>query len=139
MNVSGTEQPNKAKAQRRRRLRPGPVLAAGIATFSLSLGLLGWQVATGEDPSLGHGKQKPKVVHRTIERTVIRKVYDRPEVVYVAPRSGYDGGTSAGGAYWGGSYSGGGSSGAPSGGGTPTAAPSPNPAPSPPPVSSGAS
>lgn len=127
----------------RRRLRPGPVVAVGLATFTISLSLLGWQVAVGRDPSLGHGKQKPKVVHRKIERTVVHRVYDPPEVIYVAPESTYDGGDSQGGYSSGGSsgggYSGGGSSGGVSsegsyGGGSYSA-----PAPSPPPVSSGAS
>lgn len=130
---------------RRKRLRPGPVIATGLATFVLALGLLGWQVAIGQDPSLGHGKQKPKVVHRTIERTVIRKVYDEPTVVYVDPQPAYGdsygtggGGYSSGG-YSTGGYSGdGGSTGGGSTGGGGYSAPSPAPAPVPP-VTSGAS
>ena len=132
---------------RRKRLRPAPVFAAGAVTFALALTLLGWQVAVGKDPSLGHGKQKPKVVHRVVTRVVVRKVYDKPETIYV-PASGTGGGYSSGG-YSGGGYSGGGySDGGYSGGssGTSTASPTPAPAPvysppaySPPPVSSGAS
>ncbi len=132
-----------APKPRRRRLRPGPVFATGAATFVIALGLLGWQVAIGQDPSLGHGKQKPKVVNRTVHRTVIHRVYDAPKVVYVDPApsssAGYSGG--GGGGYSGGGYSGGGYSGGGSSGGgssSPAAAPAPSYTP-PPPVSSGAS
>lgn len=133
---------------RRKRLRPGPVFATGAVTFTLALGLLSWQVAVGKDPSLGHGKQKPKVVHRVVTRVVVRKVYDKPETVYVqaAPSGGgysgggYSGGGYSGGGYSGGGYSGGGySGGGSSGSASPAPAPAPAPVYTPPPVSSGAS
>lgn len=123
-----------APRPRRRKLRPGPVFATGAATFAIALGLLGWQVAIGQDPSLGHGKQKPKIVNRTIHRTVIHKVYDPPKVVYVDPTPSYDSGYSGGG-YSGSGYSDGGYSG---GSSSPAPAPAPTYTP-PPPVSSGAS
>jgi len=141
-----------APKPRRKKIRPAPVFATGFVTFSLVLTLLSWQVASGMDPSLGHGKQKPKIVHRSITRVVVKKVYDAPEIVYQqAPASGYSdgGGSSSGysGGYSGGSsssgYSGGGSSSASSGSsGGSYSAPAPTysaPSYSPPPVSSGAS
>jgi uncharacterized membrane protein YgcG len=130
----------------RKRIQPAPVIAVGAASFTLALGLLGWQVAIGKDPSLGHGKQKPKIVHRQINRTIITKVYDKPKVIYVpadpAPSGGgYSSGSSVGSGYS--AYSGGSSSssGSSSSGGSPSySAPSaPAPSYSPPPVSSGAS
>ena len=130
---------------RRKRLQPGPVFVTGAVTFALVLGLLGWQVAVGKDPSLGHGKQKAKVVHRTIHRTVITKVHDAPETIYVPAEPSYsDGGYSGGGGYSSGGYSGGGysggSSGSSSSGSSSYSAPTYSaPTYSAPPVSSGAS
>lgn len=113
----------------RKRLRPAPVFAAGTATFLAVLVLLGYQVAHGRDPALGHGfqKQKPKVVHRTVKRVIVTKVYD-PEPAYDgysgSSGDGYSGGGYSGGGYSGGGYSGGGSS---SGYSAPAPAPAPAP------------
>ena len=140
---------NPTPKPRRKRIQPAPVFAIGATTFVLVLGLLGWQVAIGKDPSLGHGKQKPKIVHRRIHRTVVTKVYDKPKVIYVPADSaysdgGYSGGSSNGGGYSGYSsgYSGGygGASSSSSSGSSSYSAPSYSaPSYSPPPVSSGAS
>jgi uncharacterized membrane protein YgcG len=109
-----------APKQRRKKIQPAPVFATGFVTFSLVLALLGWQVASGMDPSLGHGKQKPKIVHRSITRVVVKKVYDAPEIVYQqAPSSGSSSGGGSSSSYSSGyssGYSGGGSSSSSSGG-----------------------
>ena len=133
----------KAIRPKKKRLGPGPVFAAGGATFLTILVLVGYQVAQGKDPALGHGwqKQKPKVVHRTVKRVVVTKVYD-PAPTYDS--SGYSSGSSgsgySNGGYSGsgssGGYSSGGYSGGGSSGGYSAPAPAPAPAPS---VSSGSS
>jgi uncharacterized membrane protein YgcG len=150
MTEPDTDRARAAKAAaapkpRRKKIQPAPVFATGFVTFSLVLTLLSWQVASGMDPSLGHGKQKPKIVHRSIHRVVVKKVYDAPEVVYQqAPDSGSSAGGGSSSGYSGGgsssSYSGGGSSGGSSG--VSPSAPAPTysaPSYSPPPVSSSAS
>ena len=154
MTEPSTDRARAAKAvpapkPRRKKIQPTPVFATGLVTFAFVLTLLGWQVAEGMDPSLGHGKQKPKIVHRSIHRVVVKKVYDPPETIYrQAPDSDYSdgGGASSGysdgysGGYSDGGYSGGSSS--ESSGGSGYSAPAPTysaPSYSPPPVSSGAS
>jgi len=153
MTEPSTDRARAAKAAaapkpRRKKIQPAPVFATGFVTFSLVLTLLGWQVASGMDPSLGHGKQKPKIVHRSITRVVVKKVYDAPEIVYQqAPSSGSSSGGGSSSSYSSGyssGYSGGGSSSSSSSGssGGSYSAPAPAvsaPSYSPPPVSSGAS
>ncbi|MEI7559899.1 MAG: hypothetical protein WCJ63_04835 [Actinomycetes bacterium] len=95
----------------RKRIGPKPVFAVGVVTFVAFILVLGMQVAAGKDPSLGHGKQKTKVVHRKVKRIVITKVYDAPTV----SDSGGAGGYSSNG-YSSGGYSNSGSSGTYSGG-----------------------
>ena len=134
---------NGTKPARKKRLGPKPVFAVGLVTFVAFLSLLGWQVAAGKDPALGHGfaKSKAPVVHRHVRHVVVTKVYD-------APTTSYDGGYSSGGYSSGGYSSGGssssGSSSSSSGGGSyspaPTySAPAPSYTPPAPTVSSGSS
>lgn len=101
----------RAAAARKRKGRVGPksVIAVGTVTFVAFLSLLGWQVAVGKDPALGHGKQKRKVVHRRVKHYVIKKIEVQP-TYNDTNSSGYsDGGYSSGG-YSDGGYSSGGSS-----------------------------
>ena len=106
-----TTGPQRKRPAPRKRIGPKPVFAVGIVTFVAFLLVLGMQVAAGKDPSLGHGKQKTKVVHRKVKRIVITKVYDPP----VVSDTGGDGGYSSDG-YSSGGYSNSGSSGTYSGG-----------------------
>lgn len=134
-----TDQPNATgrnrAAARKRKGRVGPksVIAAGLVTFVAFLSLLGWQVAAGQDPALGHGKQKRKVVHRKVKHYVIKRVEVQPTYDESYSSGGYSDGGYSNGGYSSGGYSSGGSSSysAPS-----YSAPSYTP---PPPVSSGAS
>ena len=142
---SSAQRLNPTPKPRRKRIQPAPVIAVGATTFALVLGLLGWQVAIGKDPSLGHGKQKPKIVHRRIHRTIVTRVYDKPKVVYVPADSAYSSGSNSSGASDGGGYSGyssgygGGSSSSSSGSSSYSAPTYSAPSYSPPAVSSGAS
>jgi hypothetical protein len=77
-----------------KRIGPKPVFAAGVLTFAIFLGALGFQVASGKDPALGHGKQKPKIVHHSVKRVVVTKIYDAP--VYTDPSASGYGGYSSG-------------------------------------------
>ena len=104
-----TTGPQRKRPASRKRIGPKPVFAVGIVTFVAFLLVLGMQVAAGKDPSLGHGKQKTKVVHRKVKRIVVMKVYDAPVV------SDSGGGYSSNG-YSSGGYSNSGSSGTYSGG-----------------------
>lgn len=124
--------PRPAKRKRKGKVGPKSVIAVGMVTFVAFLSLLGWQVAIGKDPALGHGKQKRKVVHRKVKHYVIKRVEVQPTYDDYSSGGYSDGGYSSGG-YSSGGYSSGGSSSysAPS-----YSAPSYTP---PPPVSSGAS
>jgi len=132
-NTKAMTSPTPPAAQRKR-IGPKPVFLTGFVTFLAVLVLIGYQVAQGKDPSLGHGPQNksPKVVHRVIKRTVITKVYDPAPTYSSGYSSGYSGGST------GSSYSGGGSSGgysapsssAPSYSAPSYSAPAPAPAPS---------
>lgn len=127
-----TEQrPPRAAPARPKRIGPKPVFAAGVVTFVAFTSLLGFQVAVGKDPSLGHGRQKPKVVHHKVKKIIITRVYDAP-----IPDSygGYSSGSSSAGGSSSSSSSGSSYSG--SGGGSSYSAPAPAPAPT---VSSGPS
>ena len=99
----------KARAAKKRKGKVGPksVITVGMVTFVAFLSLLGWQVAAGKDPALGHGKQQRKVVHRTVKRYVIKRI----EVQPTATSSSAAGGTASGSYAAGGSSSGGYSSG----------------------------
>lgn len=125
----------KAAAARKRKGKVGPksVVAVGMVTFVAFLSLLGWQVAAGKDPALGHGKQKRKVVHRKVKHYVIKRIEVQPTYDQSYSDGGYSSGGYSDGGYSSGGYSSGGSSSysAPS-----YSAPSYSP---PPPVSSGAS
>ncbi|MCX6394374.1 MAG: hypothetical protein NTY57_05925 [Solirubrobacterales bacterium] len=63
---------------RPKRIGPKPVFAAGVVTFVTFTSLLGFQVAAGKDPSLGHGWQKRKVVHHKVKKIIVTRVYDAP-------------------------------------------------------------
>ena len=126
----------KARAAQKRKGKVGPksVIAVGMVTFVAFLSLLGWQVAAGKDPALGHGKQKRKVVHRQVKHYVIKRIEVQPAI-----DSGYsDGGYSSGGYSSGGSSSSGYSSGGSSSYSAPTYS-APTYTPPAPAVSSGAS
>jgi uncharacterized membrane protein YgcG len=133
-----TERQRAAKARRaqKRKGKVGPksVIAVGMVTVVAFLSLLGWQVAAGKDPALGHGQQKRKVVHRKVRHYVIKRV----EVQPVADSGYSSGGSSSGGYSSGGSSSGGYSSGGSSSYSAPTYS-APSYAPPAPTVSSGAS
>ena len=124
----------RAKRKTQGKVGPKSVIAVGLVTFVAFLSLLGLQVAAGKDPALGHGKQKRKVVHRTVKHYVIRRIEVQPTV-----DNSYSGGSDSSGGYSSGGYSSGGysSGGYSSGGSSSYSAPSYSPpAPS---VSSGAS
>lgn len=104
-----TTEPQRKRPAPRKRIGPKPVFAVGVVTFVAFILVLGMQVAAGKDPSLGHGKQKTKVVHRKVKRIVITKVYDAPVV-------SDSGGAYASNGYSSGGYSNSGSSGTYSGG-----------------------
>ena len=89
----------RAKRKRRGKVGPKSVIAAGLVTFVAFMGLLGMQVAAGKDPALGHGKQKRKVVHRTVKHYVIRRIEVQPTVdnTYAGGSSNSSGGYSSGG------------------------------------------
>jgi uncharacterized membrane protein YgcG len=126
----------KARAAQKRKGKVGPksVIAVGMVTVVAFLSLLGWQVAAGKDPALGHGQQKRKVVHRKVKHYVIKRVE-----VQAAPATAYsDGGSSSGGYSSSGSSSGGYSSGGSSSYSAPTYS-APTYTPPAPAVSSGAS
>ncbi len=124
----------RAKRKRQGKVGPKSVIAVGLVTFVAFLSLLGLQVAAGKDPALGHGKQKRKVVHRTVKHYVIRRIEVQPTV-----DNTYSGGSDSSGGYSSGGYSSGGYS---SGGSSSYSAPSysaPSYSPPAPSVSSGAS
>ena len=126
-----TEQgPRHTPPVRPKRIGPRPVFAVGVVTFVAFTSLLGFQVAAGKDPSLGHGRQKPKVVHHKVKKIIITKVYDAPiPDSYGGYSSSY---SSSGGSSSSNSYGG-------SGGGSSYSAPAPAPTYSAPTVSSGSS
>ena len=137
-NRAASQPRDGTKPARKKRLGPKPVFAVGLVTFVAFLSLLGWQVAAGKDPALGHGfhKRNAPVVHRHVRHVVVTKVYDTPTTTY-------DGGYSSGG-YSGGGYSSGSSSSSGSSGSSyspaPTySAPAPTYTPPAPTVSSGSS
>ncbi len=129
---------NKKAAKARKRkgsLGPRSVVAIGVVTFVVFLSLLGWQVAAGKDPALGHGKQKRKVVHRKVKHYVIKKIEVQPSYDDSYSDGGYSSGGYSDGGYSSGGY-GGSSSGSSSYSAPTYSAPSYSP---PPPVSSGSS
>jgi hypothetical protein len=61
--------PAQAMRQQRKRTDMKRIAISGAATFSVMLGLITAQVATGNDPSLGHGVRQSKAAAQVTQTT----------------------------------------------------------------------
>ena len=64
-----SQNPAQAKRQQRKRTDLKRIAISGAATFSVMLGLITAQVATGNDPSLGHEAKQPKAAVQVTQTT----------------------------------------------------------------------